>query len=70
MTHPALPAGWTMVQSTEVVPPPPGIQPFFVRPTWNGYNAKGEWVSGSQSEDDCYNQLISRYQSGRDRISP
>ena len=63
MAHPTLPPGWTMVFSNELVPAPPGMTPFFVRPTWNGYNAKGEWVAGSQSESDCYAQLLSNYQS-------
>lgn len=62
MSHPTLPTGWTMEHTTEVVTPPPGITPFFARSTWNGYNPKGEWVAGSQSEEDCYAQLLSNYQ--------
>lgn len=63
MAHPPLPPGWTLVHSIEVVTPPPGIVPFFSRSTWNGYDAAGTWVSGSQSEDDAYAQLLSNYQS-------
>jgi hypothetical protein len=68
MAFAALPAGWTVTKSLEEVPATNAGTPYssapFMRWTFIGRDAGGNWRCASGSEEDCYSQLATAFQSG------
>jgi hypothetical protein len=67
MALPGLPPGWTVTKSLEEVPATNAGTAYssapFMRWTFIGRDDGGNWRCASGAEEDCYNQLLSAFQS-------